>query len=145
MGINPPQTRPYPQLMIGRWVCQPTPPSKCNNLPRPAPPVRVQHFRFLQVDESHADEHLAASRCGTSPCPGASARGGVPSSTATACCVPRRGAPPLLPAGFLLSLSRDYCNGLLLTDGRGYDMLYVLNHAHDAVLGCLRARRNTSS
>jgi hypothetical protein len=34
MGINPPQTRPYPQLMIGRWVCQPTPPSKCNNPPR---------------------------------------------------------------------------------------------------------------
>jgi hypothetical protein len=88
MGINPPlpaandwpvglSTHPTQQMQ------QPAP-------PRPAPPVRVQHFRFLQVDESLADEHLAASRCGTSPCPGASARGGVPSSTATACCVPRR-------------------------------------------------------
>jgi hypothetical protein len=145
MGINPPQTHPYPQLMIGGWVCQPTPPSKCNNPPRSAPPVRVQHFRFLQVDESRTDEHLAASRCGTSPCPGASTRGGVLSSTATACCVSRHGAPPLLSAGFLLSLSRDYCNSLLLTNGRGYDMLYVLNHARDAALRCLRARRNTLS
>jgi hypothetical protein len=34
-----------------------------------------------------------------------------------------------LPDGFLLSLSQDHCNDLLLTYGGCYGMLYVLNHA----------------
>jgi hypothetical protein len=42
MGINPPQTRPYPQIMTRWQVCQPAPPHKCTDPPRPAPLQRVR-------------------------------------------------------------------------------------------------------